>query len=531
MSNISIKFNNKFFRLFFGIVIFSASYAILNHKLLVAKVLYRWAANDHGGAIINLLTFSLQAAIFLLVATLIPKYLFFIVLLIASISGFVNSAHTQILNENIDLSHMAWMLTEYRQLVPAFIEFWPSFLVALLKTILAVTLLILARHLIRSGIDKYLFVKFESKPVSIALLTSFLAIGPFIQKFNSSHAAETNIYTLIIKSQFQTYPNRSPVSISPSHNSSINKIVWLIDESISHKYFKKAITAEKLNSLGAIDYGEASSFGNCSAQSNAALRWGVNVNSIDHNSDLTQTPTIWGYALKSGYKTVLIDGQVSGAPQNMIWPPERLLIEEFLPAKSDNLTDKKIAKSINEILLKDGKHFVYAVLKGAHYQYHSNYPEEELSRTSPLEAQYAKAIEYSKRDVFETLLKNVDREKIAIIYTSDHGQVLNNGLVPHCNTNPYSDEFSVPLIAFLPKTYERTLGPRESTNNSHSHSQIFPTTLILMGYHSEYAHENYDNSLALEPKRKITFGKNITTNIDSKIIDVRINQSYPPYSP
>lgn len=526
MSNISLKFNSNFFRIASGIVIFSASYAILNHKLLVAKVLYRWAANDQTGAIINLFAFSLQAAIFLSVASLIPKNLFNIVLLIASISGFVNAAHTQILNENIDLSHMSWMLSEYRQLIPAFIEFWFSFFVALIKIISVAALLILARRLIRSGINNELFAKFESKLVSIALLIIFLATGPFIQRINSSHAAETNIYTLIIKSQLQTYPNRSSVSISPIHDSKIQKIVWLIDESISHKYFKQAITYDKLNSLGATDYGEASSFGNCSAQSNAALRWGVNVTSINPNSDLTQTPTIWGYALKSGYKTVLIDGQVSGAPQNMIWPPERLLIEEFSPAKSDNLTDKKIAKLINEILQRDGKHFIYAVLKGAHYQYHSNYPEEELTRNSPIEAQYNKAIEYSKRDVFETLLKDIDREKVAIIYTSDHGQVLKDGLVPHCNTKPYSDEFSVPLLAFLPKIYMSTLGSREATNNVHSHSQIFPTTLILMGYPNGYAQDNYDNPLPLEPKRLITFGKNITPNIDGKIIDVRINQKY-----
>lgn len=526
MSNTSIRFNINFFRIFFGFIIFSASYAILNHKLLVAKILYRWAAYDHTGAVINFLTFSLQAAIFILVVTLLPKTLFNIVLLIASISGLVNAIHAQILNENIDLSHMTWMLSEYRQLVSAFIEFWPSFLLAFIKTIIAAALLILARHLIRSGISKELFVKFETKPVSIALLIAFLTTGPFIQRINSSHAAETNIYTLIVKSQFQTHQNRSPVLTSPIHDSNIKKIVWLIDESISYKYFKQAISKNKLNDLGASDYGEATSFGNCSAQSNAALRWGVNVTSINPHSDLTQTPSIWGYALKSGYKTVLIDGQVSGAPQNMIWPPERLLIEEFLPAKSDNLTDKKIAKSINEILLKDGKHFVYAVLKGAHYQYYSNYPEEELTRNSPIEAQYVKAIEYSKRDVFETLLKDVDREQVAIIYTSDHGQILMDGLVPHCNTNPYSDEFSIPLLAFLPKNYMSTLGSRESTNTAHSHSQIFPTTLILMGYSNEYAQNNYDNPLPLEPKRQITFGKNITPNIDGKIIDVRINKKY-----
>lgn len=509
-----------------GIVIFSASYAILNHKLLVAKILYRWAANDHTGAVTNMLTFSIQATIFLLVAIVIQNNIFKLVLLITSISVFINTAHAQILNENIDLSHTAWMLSEYRQLMQAFIEFWPSFLFALIKTLIAIVLLISARRLIRSGINKDLVLRLQKRSISLALFIAFLTIGPFIQRINTTQAAETNIYTLIIKSQLQTYPNRSSVTVFPSHDSSIKKIVWLIDESIGYKYFKQVISNEKLNDLGASDYGEASSFGNCSAQSNAALRWGVNVTSINPNSDLTQTPTIWGYALQSGYRTVLIDGQVSGAPQNMIWPPELLLIEEFSPAKSDNLTDKKIAKSINEILRKDGKHFIYAVLKGAHYQYYSNYPEEELARISPVEAQYKKAIEYSKRDVFETLLKDVDREKVAIIYTSDHGQVLKDGLVPHCNTKPFSDEYSVPLLTFLPKEYMSKLGSREKTNNTHSHSQIFPTTLILMGYPDEYAQNNYDNPLPLMPKRLITFGKNITPNFDAKNIDVRINMKY-----
>jgi hypothetical protein len=65
---------------------------------------------------------------------------------------------------------------------------------------------------------------------------------------------------------------------------------------------------------------------------------------------------------------------------------------------------------------------------------------------------------------------------------------------------------SVPLIAFLPKVASepyKTYAP-----GKRSHSQIFPTSLSLMGYSNAEA-ERYDTDLLQPSKRIIWFGRNV----------------------
>jgi glucan phosphoethanolaminetransferase (alkaline phosphatase superfamily) len=58
---------------------------------------------------------------------------------------------------------------------------------------------------------------------------------------------------------------------------------------------------------------------------------------------------------------------------------------------------------------------------------------------------------WSKRAILQRLLAGVDREAVAIVYTSDHGQNLTPGALPHCSREAVADEFRVPLLAFLPR--------------------------------------------------------------------------------
>jgi hypothetical protein len=54
-----------------------------------------------------------------------------------------------------------------------------------------------------------------------------------------------------------------------------------------------------------------------------------------------------------------------------------------------------------------------------------------------------------------------------------------------------------------------------------SHSQIFPTTLYLMGFSSVYAEDRYDNLLPGPSKRLIRFGKKIFPVSSGGGIDVK----------
>src|SRR5690606_14149895 len=116
----------------------------------------------------------------------------------------------------------------------------------------------------------------------------------------------------------------------------------------------------------------------CSAPANLALRSGVDVRNAGPDMDLRATPSIWAYARKAGYRTALIDGQTTGAPQNLLLPPERALIDEVETVGDGIDTDRAIARRINARLKAPGRSFTYAVLRGVHFQYRDHVPPGAL---------------------------------------------------------------------------------------------------------------------------------------------------------
>ncbi|MGB4497264.1 MAG: sulfatase-like hydrolase/transferase, partial [Methylococcaceae bacterium] len=380
-------------------------------------------------------------------------------------------------------------------------------------------------HTARSILRKQLLLFCQTHVKTITVI-AIPIIGILFSPLIYPHAAELNVYDMSIKALFVKYPARDKLEIKPITNSPINKIVWIIDESVAQRFFAK-VMLPKLKGIDYLDFNEVASMANCSSQSNAALRWGIDVDNINSKSDMRSSPTVWAYAKNAGYKTTLIDGQVKQAPQNLIWPPEMAMIDEFIPSQSDIYTDKKIAEKINEIINAPGKDFVYIVLRGVHFQYESHYPPELISNNSSLEEKYMTAIEFSKQNFFTTLLNTVEREHTVIVYTSDHGQVISPGMLPHCNTQPNYLEFSVPLLAFLPPKNELFQNIKSNNFEGRSHSQIFPTTLFFMGFSKEYIEKNYDNLLNKPTRQYVHFGKKITPNEESQNIEVYKSSEFP----
>ncbi|MEJ6595937.1 sulfatase-like hydrolase/transferase [Parasphingorhabdus sp.] len=235
-------------------------------------------------------------------------------------------------------------------------------------------------------------------------------------------------------------------------------------------------------------------------------------------TDLRKTPSLWSYANKAGYKTILIDGQVSGPPQNLLLPPEANTIDEIRSLASGMQTDLKIAQNLNAHLTTNGKEFIYAILRGVHFQYSDHYPASLHSVDNDLAQQYYKAISYSKRDFFSTLMAGVDREKIAIIYTSDHGQNIRKGVIPHCSAVPEKAEFAIPLLAFLPPTVAEDFAAQDEY--SYSASQIFPSTLAWMVYDRSMVTNVYDNTLRQPTKKFVWFGRAVIPLRTGDRIDV-----------
>src|SRR5690606_25402319 len=150
-------------------------------------------------------------------------------------------------------------------------------------------------------------------------------------------------------------PTSEGAALAPRH------IVWVIDESVAQAPFERII-APLITNVPHLDFGVAASMANCSAPAHVALRSGVDVRRAGPKTDLRRTPSIWGYAHAAGYRTLLIDGQTSGAPQNLLLPPERALIDTALSMKGGIDTDLQIADRLNAEIKRPGRTFSYAVL-------------------------------------------------------------------------------------------------------------------------------------------------------------------------
>lgn len=510
---------------------FLCGYILLNYTQLLYKVYYRYAAaHDIYSAVRNFTVFFVQGAFLLVVCIFFQKKLLAFILMIVALSAIVHLSYEQILGGYIDADVMSWLLSEARQATNALGEFFPAFVVTFIKVAAIIMLFIYSRKLLRPLI---VLAHTTKQPSGLMTIASSLAVvmvpGEMLRLVNLPQGNETSAYTLATHVLLATPPQRASVDGHLSMGKPLaSKIVWLVDESISAQGAAMALTAS-VQHHWPVDFGEVSSMGNCSAPSNAALRWGVNVMQVSPRSDLRTVPPIWTYAKQAGYRTTLIDGQVSGAPQNMVWEPERALIDDFVPAKDGIDTDLKIAEKVNILLNRPGLDFIYVVLRGAHYAYESNYPKDLLPTNSTLLQKYVEAIRYSKQGFFEALFLNVDRNQIAAIYTSDHGQHLEEGIVPHCSLQPGADEYSVPLLAFFPEPALSYLNLSTNTNDltGRSHSQIFPTSLWLMGYDQRYAEEKYDALLNKPTNRYVWFGRSFAPNSNTGLIELHTSDKFP----
>ena len=492
-----------------GMVCFCVFYALVNQYLLVHFVLYRAAANDLYNAIWSIAILSAQALILLAVTIFLKRKYFIALCVIVTVSALVNMVYGQILNDTLDAGKFKWLLEESRQAGNAAGEFIGPVLIATVKMIVALIALIAARSFLRNALFPSTGLKKNDSSVANAMLVLAAILPSVVLAFLNwgPEASERNSYSLLYRvAMADPLPEKKPAEITQVNPVSAEKIIWLVDESISYTAYQKLIRPDA-DYYGAIDFGPALSLSSCSGPSNFALRSGVDVDEIRSTTDLRKNPSIWAYAQKAGYQTMMIDGQVSGPPQNIMLDTERALIDQYDAASSGLKTDQNIAAKLNGQLKSHEQQFIYVVLKGVHFQYRDHYPAGTVSDSASVQEQYEAAIRYSKAGFFETLLRSIDREKVAIFYTADHGQNIQEGKTPHCTPNPPLAEFKVPMAAFLPPSKASEYS--EIATGQRSASQLFASTLDLMGYDLATATEKYDNDLSLPSKKPLRFGRTI----------------------
>jgi len=503
-----------------GVAAFACGFAIANRFQLVNGVLYRWAANDHVHAASNFAFLAIQAVALLAATVLLGRRWFAVAMALAFVSILVNLGYGQTTRAPLDLATLSWMTAESRQAGNAAGQFAAPLLFAAVQAVAAIALFVAARGLLRRAVAVP-----APRAAGIAGLALLLApnfLGPLGLP---ASAAERNVYSLGVElADADPPPPRAPVDIAPRTAGTPRHILWLVDESVAYAEFERII-APRLAPYRPIDFGEAASMANCSAPSNLALRSGVDVRHAGPAFDLRRTPSIWRYARKAGYRTTMIDGQTTGAPQNFMLAPERALIDDARGEANGMTTDWHIAGELNRQLKSPDRTFTYVVLRGVHFQYKDHFPAGMIPADSPEIVQYRTALGYSKGRFFDTLLAGVDRSAVAIVYQSDHGQNLIPGKLPHCSPEGVPAEFQIPLLAFVPEGQQARLAA--APKDGHSASQVFPTLLEWMGYDAAAVQQRYDNDLTGEPLRYVRFGRNAFPIDKSDKADVTFWPRFP----
>ncbi|MXO61201.1 sulfatase-like hydrolase/transferase [Altererythrobacter salegens] len=520
-SSASSRPGRSWWRALAGVALFTLAYALANRFQLVNGVLYRWAANDSETAIRNFLLLAGQALALLGALWLLPRRWAGVALGLAFASILVNLGYGQTVGDALSTGTLAWIGEEARQAGEAAGELTGPLALAVAQALIATGLLVWARVLLRRALGSPI----SAATTVVGLVLLALPNLALLSGWPTAFAAERNFYTFgysVLAAD--PPPPRAAVELAPVTAGTPDHIVWLIDESVAYTPFTQIVLPEA-QKFEPVDFGAAVSLGNCSAPSNVALRSGVDVRHAAPGMYLRTTPSIWGYARKAGYRTMLVDGQTTGVPQNVLLAPERALIDEVVSMADGIDTDRTIAAHLNAQLKGPERTFTYVVLRGVHFQYRDHYPLDTLPDDAPGIEQYRAALTYSKRGFFTALFDGVDREKAAVIYTSDHGQNLIPGKLPHCSRERVPAEYDIPLLAFLPQGLASNYAVPVTAR--HSASQILPTTLEWMGYDPETVQTAYDIDLSGPPAAYVRFGRTVVPVSKGDRVDVEVSTTPP----
>jgi glucan phosphoethanolaminetransferase (alkaline phosphatase superfamily) len=321
-------------------------------------------------------------------------------------------------------------------------------------------------------------------------------------------------------------PDRLPVAWKPDTGNAVNHIVMLIDESIRYDYLD--FSPGNPHTPGVADaaarfvnFGPAASGGVCSNYSNSLLRHAASRKDI--TGTVNANPSLFAYAKKAGYRTVYIDAQAMTVAnpnllQNFMTPDERADIDGFYPitdpdrSKADDALLDILAKELNT----GAPVFIYANKLGAHIPYDTIAPdaakvygptETEAGETTYATriASYRNAIRWGTDRFMGKLFGAANFSDAALIYTSDHSQLLDPERLTHCGVENADPRMAlVPMLAYADNANtmgDLQRGARRSAGKA-SHFQIAPTILAFMGYRPDDIGRGYDESLTLGTARE-----------------------------
>jgi hypothetical protein len=414
--------------------------------------------------------------------------------LLASLNRYVASAACVLMLASLTTNHLAtrmldlkvvdegsaqWLLAETGETSAAVHQFLGPFCGELLVSVILLLPLVVISRYSRRHLLTYM------RPVALAVCALLLyglgTIGTY-RYFKPYLPGESNLLLYRLKFALRSDPAIAPVDLAVVRQSSVSKIVLLVDESVTYQAYVSQLR-DQWSRWKPVDFGNAVSLGNCSGASNSMLRWGFRAKKMLAGGDPRRGPTIWSYARAAGYRTVYIDGQRHGSYQNYMNTKEAAFIDQIIGVDAGIDTDRAIAARLRTLLLRPGRMFIYINKRGDHFPYAGNVPRNRLPTSATIEQAYDAGVQYSTAGFLDTALQNVPLRNALLIYTSDHGEQFGPGS-PHCNPAPTVEETSVPLLLLTedPQLLRQAAAAAPVLSNRAGHEQIFATLLAAMGY-------------------------------------------------
>ena len=420
----------------------------------------------------------------------------------------IDLIYSRINGRGMSFNELPIIFTEYQNnFLNTISYYFPQIIVGIIAGIFIMILFILVRRQSQGRISNIsmIYPIFSILLVlSIQLKTgaTFTLPLPSFQKI-SSYLIYWNLYP-------SYYGDREPLKIQPEFQKKYQNIVWILDCSVNGKYLginnKEFHTTPFLSKNTRLfkNAGTALSVTNCSATTNIFLMGVGHVNDLpDFQERLLKSPSIFAFAKNAGYKTAYLSAQSHGSQlQNYMTKYDLEDLDYFHQPttkneKNETLADELLAEEIINYLNQNGGSFIYAVKSGSHFPWQNNYPSnEEIFQPSMGENEsisssdsllrlntYLNSIRWKTDHFFQTLLSDKSiLDNTLIIYTSDHGQVINgNSNQTHCSThNPEIDEGIVPLL-FFSNDLQR-INKLSGSAITRTHFEIIPITKIAMGY-------------------------------------------------
>src|SRR5690554_6396744 len=323
---------------------------------------------------------------------------------------------------------------------------------------------------------------------------------------------------------------RRPVEQIPRPPAAPGDIVLVVDESVAANYLDinhpdgvYSGLASPQPGLSIHNYGIAASATNCSAGSNAVLRFGGT--RASYRRAARHEPSIWAYARRAGFRTVYLDGQRrGGALRNLMTDVERAEIDYFVQLDATPVyeRDHRLAAMLAERLRNGTREFILINKVGAHFPVADKFPEN-AARYTPLPPRgrmasiidiaadagghggtaaewrlyrnaYRNTIAWNTGGFFDRLLPHMAGTGAVLIYTADHGQDLHEdgrpGNSTHCMDDARAEEGAVPLVV-IEAVGDDILPWQDGAvrhRNGTSHYRVFSTLLTLLGYTPDPLH-------------------------------------------